>query len=148
MYSLTEVYKIGRGPSSSHSMGPEYATNDFLKRYPSAFRYEVTLYGSLAMTGKGHLTDFAIMSVFKNRKAEVKFDPDKQDLPHPNTMTFMAYSEGEMSLCSAKQGRKRARIRSAISASGRDTVTIKKYRFMNPYTVLSRLFGNILKRFG
>ena len=94
MYSLTEVYKIGRGPSSSHSMGPEYATNDFLKGYPSAFRYEVTLYGSLAMTGKGHLTDFAIMSVFKNRKAEVKFDPDKQDLPHPNTMTFMAYSEG------------------------------------------------------
>ena len=94
MYSLTEVYKIGRGPSSSHSMGPEYATNDFLKRYPSADRYEVTLYGSLAMTGKGHLTDFAIMSVFKNRRAEVKFDPDKRDLPHPNTMTFTAFSEG------------------------------------------------------
>ena len=94
MYSLTEVYKIGRGPSSSHSMGPEYATNDFLKRYPSAFRYEVTLYGSLAMTGKGHLTDGAILSVFHDRKAEVKFDPDKKDLPHPNTMTFTAYSEG------------------------------------------------------
>lgn len=74
-------------------MGPEYATNDFLKRYPSASRYEVTLFGSLAMTGKGHLTDGAILSVFKDRKAEVKFDSDKKDLPHPNTMTFAAYSE-------------------------------------------------------
>ncbi len=93
MYSLTEVYKIGRGPSSSHSMGPEYATENFLKRYPSAARYEVMLFGSLAMTGKGHLTDGAILSVFKERKAEVKFDPDKRDLPHPNTMKFAAYSE-------------------------------------------------------
>ncbi|MDE6411291.1 MAG: L-serine ammonia-lyase [Clostridia bacterium] len=93
MYSLTEVYKIGRGPSSSHSMGPEFATNDFLKRYPAAARYEVTLYGSLALTGKGHLTDDAVLSVFKDRRAEVKFDPAKKDLPHPNTMTFAAYSE-------------------------------------------------------
>ena len=92
MYSLKEVYKIGRGPSSSHSMGPEYASGDFLKRYPSAARYQVTLYGSLALTGRGHLTDQAILSVFKDRQVEVKFDPDKQDLPHPNTMTFAAYS--------------------------------------------------------
>lgn len=95
MYSLKEVYKIGRGPSSSHSMGPEFATNDFLKRYPSAARYEATLYGSLALTGKGHLTDCAILSVFGAKKAEVKFDPDKKDLPHPNTMTFTAYSDSE-----------------------------------------------------
>lgn len=93
MYSLKEVYKIGRGPSSSHSMGPEFATVDFLKRYPAADRYAVTLYGSLAMTGKGHLTDEAILSVFGGRKAEIFFDADKKDLPHPNTMTFTAFSE-------------------------------------------------------
>lgn len=93
MYSLKEVYKIGRGPSSSHSMGPEFATNDFLKRYPAAARYAVTLYGSLAMTGKGHLTDEAILSVLGDRKAEIVFDSDKKDLPHPNTMTFTAFSE-------------------------------------------------------
>ena len=93
MYSLKEVYKIGRGPSSSHSMGPEYAGRDFLKRYPSAFRYAVTLYGSLALTGKGHLTDDAIRSVFEKDKIEVIFNSDKKELPHPNTMTFSAYSQ-------------------------------------------------------
>ena len=92
MYSLREVYKIGRGPSSSHSMGPEFASADFLKRYPSASRYLVTLYGSLALTGKGHLTDEAILSVFGARNVEIKFDPNKGDLPHPNTMTFTAFS--------------------------------------------------------
>lgn len=90
MYSLKEVYKIGRGPSSSHSMGPEFATHDFLKRYPEAERFFVTLYGSLAMTGKGHLTDRAILSVFGERKAEIRFDPEKKELPHPNTMLFEA----------------------------------------------------------
>ena len=93
MYSLKEVYKIGRGPSSSHSMGPEHASKDFLKRYPSAFRYLITLYGSLALTGKGHLTDEAILSRFGTKNAEVVFDFEKKDLPHPNTMTFTAYNE-------------------------------------------------------
>lgn len=93
MYSLKEVYKIGRGPSSSHSMGPEYATKDFLKRYPSAHRYTVALYGSLAMTGKGHLTDNAILSAFGKRNAEVLFEPQKENLPHPNTMAFTAFGE-------------------------------------------------------
>ena len=93
MYSLKEVYKIGRGPSSSHSMGPEYASKEFLKCYPSAFRYAVTLYGSLALTGKGHLTDEAIRSVFKDRNIEIVFDTEKKDLPHPNTMTFCAFAQ-------------------------------------------------------
>ena len=95
MYSLKEVYKIGRGPSSSHSMGPEFASRDFVKRYPSASRYRATLYGSLALTGKGHLTDEAILSGFGERKAEVVFDFEKKDLPHPNTMTFTAYNESD-----------------------------------------------------
>ena len=95
MYSLKEVYKIGRGPSSSHSMGPEFASMDFIKRYPTAARYCATLYGSLALTGKGHLTDEAILSGFGGRKAEVLFDFNKTDLPHPNTMTFTAYNEAD-----------------------------------------------------
>ena len=95
MYSLKEVYKIGRGPSSSHSMGPEFASRDFVKRYPAAARYCATLYGSLALTGKGHLTDEAILSGFGDRKAEVVFDFNKTDLPHPNTMTFAAYNEAD-----------------------------------------------------
>lgn len=101
MYSLKEVYKIGRGPSSSHSMGPEFAAKDFLRRYPSAFRYKVTLYGSLAHTGKGHLSDEAIFSVLGRDRTELVFDTETQEIPHPNTMKFTSYSasggeEGEV----------------------------------------------------
>lgn len=74
MESLKEVYKIGRGPSSSHSMGPEWAARDFLKRFPQAEKFRVELYGSLALTGKGHLTDEAVLSALRGRDAEVVFD--------------------------------------------------------------------------
>ena len=63
MRSLKELYQIGRGPSSSHTMGPERAARDFLARYPAAAEYRVVLYGSLARTGRGHLTDRALLGV-------------------------------------------------------------------------------------
>ena len=94
MHSLRELYKIGRGPSSSHTMGPERAARDFLGRCHSAARYRAVLYGSLAFTGKGHLTDVAILSVLGEERTQVVFDREKKDLPHPNTMTFFAY-DGE-----------------------------------------------------
>ena len=53
MNSLRELYKIGKGPSSSHTMGPNNAARLFGERHPDAARFEVTLYGSLAATGKG-----------------------------------------------------------------------------------------------
>jgi L-serine dehydratase len=61
MQSIQTLYKIGRGPSSSHTMGPVNAANYFKKCFPSADKFVVTLYGSLALTGRGHLTDQAIM---------------------------------------------------------------------------------------
>ena len=91
MHSLRELYKIGRGPSSSHTMGPERAARDFQGRCPSAARYSVVLYGSLAHTGRGHLTDVAILSVLGEDRTDVVFDRDVKELPHPNTMTFTAY---------------------------------------------------------
>ena len=60
MKSLKELYKIGRGPSSSHTMGPMRAAQIFLSEHPEAKSFQVTLYGSLAATGKGHMTDVAI----------------------------------------------------------------------------------------
>ena len=57
MKSIREIYKIGKGPSSSHTMGPERAALQFLKEYPDAARYQVILYGSLNKTGIGHGTD-------------------------------------------------------------------------------------------
>ncbi|HBF95753.1 MAG TPA: serine dehydratase, partial [Porphyromonadaceae bacterium] len=65
MKSLKELYRIGNGPSSSHTMGPKKAAELFLERAPGAAKYVVTLYGSLAATGKGHLTDTAILNVLE-----------------------------------------------------------------------------------
>lgn len=93
MHSLRELYKIGRGPSSSHTMGPERAAHDFLSRCPQAVRFRAVLFGSLAHTGKGHLTDVAILSVLGEERTEVVFDKSAKELPHPNTMTFFGLDE-------------------------------------------------------
>lgn len=94
MKSLKELYKIGRGPSSSHTMGPQLASKIFLEKYPFAHSYEVTLYGSLAATGKGHMTDVAIIDVLGvNHKMEIVWKP-KIFLPfHPNGMEFKAFGK-------------------------------------------------------
>ena len=91
MQSLKELYKIGRGPSSSHTMGPERACKAMLERYPSANRFEVTLYGSLAMTGKGHLTDEVILSTLAPIETEVIFVNEYFKDKHPNTMLFRVF---------------------------------------------------------
>ena len=57
MKSIKELYRIGTGPSSSHTMGPRKAAQIFLERHPEAAAFQVTLYGSLAATGKGHMTN-------------------------------------------------------------------------------------------
>ena len=71
MKSLKELYRIGKGPSSSHTMGPQRAAKLFLQRCGNASSYEVTLYGSLAATGKGHMTDVAIVSFFSSQRNEI-----------------------------------------------------------------------------
>ena len=68
MKSLKELYRVGKGPSSSHTMGPQRAAKLFQERCPNASYYEVTLYGSLAATGKGHMTDVAIEEVLRPHK--------------------------------------------------------------------------------
>ncbi len=93
MKTIKSVYKIGNGPSSSHTVGPYHAAQIFGARYPQADRFRVTLYGSLAFTGEGHGTGKAIVSGLPG--AEVVFDREEQDLPHPNTMLFEAFKGGE-----------------------------------------------------
>ena len=73
MKSLRYLYKIGRGPSSSHTMGPEKASKIFKSEYPLADRFEVTLYGSLSATGKGHLTDKVISETLGGDMTEIIF---------------------------------------------------------------------------
>ena len=94
MRSITELYNIGRGPSSSHTMGPERAALRFMSLYPQADGYRVTLYGSLAMTGRGHGTDRILGETLPN--AEIVFDTETTGLPHPNTMDFAALKDGRI----------------------------------------------------
>ena len=98
MKTIKEIYRIGHGPSSSHTMAPRFASEQFLARHPEAVRFEVTLYGSLALTGKGHLTDVAIEDVFENKAPiTINWQPDIFLPYHPNGMTFKSFNaEGIM----------------------------------------------------
>ena len=92
MKSVRNLYKIGIGPSSSHTMGPVYAVKRCLAENPEADRFCVTLYGSLAKTGKGHGTDRAILEALSPIPTEIVFNPDDSlPLEHPNTMDVSAY---------------------------------------------------------
>ncbi len=92
MKSIKELFRIGTGPSSSHTMGPRLASEIFLKRHPDASKFVVTLYGSLAATGKGHLTDVAINEALQpHAPVEIKWEPHVFLPFHPNGMNFKAY---------------------------------------------------------
>lgn len=95
MYSLKELYRIGRGPSSSHTMGPTKACQYVLNKIKDADNYRVVLYGSLAKTGKGHRTDYAIKKTFNNIPVEIVSDYERTQLPHPNTLRIIAYKGGK-----------------------------------------------------
>ena len=95
MQSLRELYKIGRGPSSSHTMGPERAVKIMLARYPEADAFRVTLYGSLASTGEGHGTDRVIREVLTPLPTEIEFGGHAPEGFHPNTLDLYAYKAGE-----------------------------------------------------
>ena len=95
MKSIREIYKIGIGPSSSHTMGPERAATIFKSAHPEADAFRVILYGSLSKTGVGHGTDRVLRDVLSPISTEIVFS--KEDLPnsHPNTMDFIALKDGK-----------------------------------------------------
>lgn len=95
MESLRELYKIGVGPSSSHTMGPQRAAKIISLKHPQADRYVVTLFGSLAKTGVGHRTDYIIKKTLSEDKTQIIFNNDEVELEHPNTMNFKVYKAEE-----------------------------------------------------
>ena len=96
MKSIRDIYKIGKGPSSSHTMGPVKAMGIFLSENPDADSYEVTLYGSLADTGEGHGTDRALKSM-SEKEVSIIFNREEKKLPHENTMDIRAIKDGKPS---------------------------------------------------
>lgn len=98
MESIKSIFRIGTGPSSSHTMGPQQAARLFSQRAPGAATYRVTLYGSLAATGRGHLTDKAILDVLSPlAPTELVWKPETVLAFHPNGMLFEAFApEGNL----------------------------------------------------
>ena len=92
MKTIKDIYKIGVGPSSSHTMGPQRAAAIFNERFPNAAAFEVTLYGSLAATGKGHMTDWAILNTL-HAPTEIIWKPEISLPLHPNGMLFKALDQ-------------------------------------------------------
>ena len=95
MKSIREIYKIGKGPSSSHTMGPERAAKLFLRQYPQADSFCVTLYGSLSKTGVGHGTDRVLLDTLGDARTKVVFSQGSWEGMHPNTMDFAACLDGK-----------------------------------------------------
>ena len=91
MRSIREIYKIGKGPSSSHTMGPERAAKLFLQRCPQAERFEVILYGSLNKTGIGHGTDNVLKETLGPERTQIIYSPLEWDGMHPNTLDFKGF---------------------------------------------------------
>ncbi len=95
MKSIRDIYKIGKGPSSSHTMGPERAAKLFQGQHPEADAFQITLYGSLSKTGIGHGTDTVLREVLAPLPTEIIFSKDSWEGMHPNTMDFIALQNGK-----------------------------------------------------
>ena len=130
MKSLRELFRIGKGPSSSHTMGPDNAARIYAKRHPEAKIFEVTLYGSLAATGKGHMTDVAIIDVLsKIAPVNIVWQP-KIFLPfHPNGMKFTADGGDEWTVYSVGGGAlSEGKTEGDMFASGGDVYEMHKIK--------------------
>ncbi|MDE6408446.1 MAG: hypothetical protein K2K50_07590, partial [Anaeroplasmataceae bacterium] len=132
MYSIKELFKIGNGPSSSHTIGPLEASKEFLKRYPDVEEVKVILYGSLALTGRGHLTDYIIEKTLLPIPCHIEFDIHTT-MEHPNTMIFNGYKNGtlvgSMKVFSIGGG--------AIQIAGEPEYILKKIYKLNTYKDIS-----------
>ena len=96
MKSIRDIYKIGKGPSSSHTMGPAKAAAQFREETPDANAYRIHLYGSLAKTGKGHGTDRALIETLSPIPTEVICEQEMpEDVKHPNTLDLIALKDGQ-----------------------------------------------------
>ena len=95
MKSIRDIYKTGKGPSSSHTMGPERAAHLFLSQHSDADSFQVILYGSLSKTGIGHGTDRVLRQVLSPYPTEIIFSKEDLEGSHPNTLDFIALKEGK-----------------------------------------------------
>lgn len=142
MKSLKELYRIGPGPSSSHTLGPQRACLKFKEAFPSASYMQADLFGSLALTGKGHGTDTIIKKTMQPISCEVIFHHEEVDLPHPNTMKLSAYDAqkkglGEWTVCSIGGGA--IRIIGVDDADGKEIYPQESFAEIKAFCILHEL---------
>ncbi|MCX7995626.1 MAG: L-serine ammonia-lyase [candidate division WOR-3 bacterium] len=136
MESIRELFRVGKGPSSSHTMGPALAAKIFKEKNPDAISYRVTLYGSLAATGKGHLTEEALREILPEEKTTI-IKKEKFLRPHPNAMLFEAEK---------KKGKKiKWLVFSTGGGSIKDLKNIYKMRKVYPHKSFKEIFEYCLK---
>ncbi len=134
MYSIKELFKIGNGPSSSHTIGPMVATKEFLKRYSNNIdRVKVILYGSLALTGRGHLTDYIIEKTLLPFPCLIEFNLDIKEA-HPNTLEFIGIKD-EMTVCSMKVYSVGG---GAIKIENEESIDLKEIYSLNKFDDISK----------
>lgn len=141
MQSLKKLYKIGIGPSSSHTMGPQYAAEYVNETYPGASFVKVILYGSLALTGEGHGTHTALSSTLK-AKNEIVFNTEEQELPHPNTLDFIIYDEANNEIDKVRAmsiGGGEIRIEGQPSVTAPEVYPHKNFEEIKEYCLLNHL---------
>lgn len=98
MESIREIFRIGHGPSSSHTMGPARAALEYRQRHPDAVRFNVQLRGALAATGRGHLTDVVLLEILGADRTTLAFHPEAPLPRHPNGLIFDAVDAGGRAL--------------------------------------------------
>lgn len=130
MESLRELYRIGLGPSSSHTMGPAKAAEMYLARHRDAQAFEVTLYGSLAATGRGHFTDRAVSLVLGENRTTIVWKPGEPLDEHPNGMKFLADGADEWIVFSVGGG--------ALREKGGRRMVSDVYPYANMAEILAR----------
>jgi L-serine dehydratase len=135
MQSLKELYKIGNGPSSSHTMGPKKAISIFKEKYKDADRFDIYLYGSLALTGKGHLTDRVITEVLSGYEVNIEFDTKQECKVHPNTFDMIAYKDGNIL------------DKWRVYSIGGGTINIEGQEILNPEEIYKYTTFNEIKRY-
>lgn len=137
MKSLTGIYRIGRGPSSSHTIGPERACEMFKAKHPEADRFRVVLYGSLAKTGVGHGTDRVIKKTLAPIPCEIVFDLGDTELPHPNTMDIYAFCKDKQTAHSriASVGGGRVVVDGVQYDEGEDVYPVSSFEKIAEYCV-------------
>ncbi len=132
MKSIRDIYKIGKGPSSSHTMGPAKAMGLVFAENSDADSFEVILYGSLSDTGRGHGTDKAIVSMCEGKAVNIIFDSETKNLPHENTMDIIPIKNG-----------KRCDPVRILSVGGGDIRVIGRDELLSPDIYMESSFAEI-----